>query len=111
SAAAATGGFVVALAIDDADPVSVPPSITVPAGATRGTFTVAADDDLALPATSTIAATAGDVTRTATLDVAPAEGVGPIASFGVAHDDVIGGDDTTATITLTAPADGDGFAL
>lgn len=112
-AAASSGGFAVELALDHPDAATVPPSIVVPAGATSRTFTITVDDDVAFPRSITIAATAAGVTRTAVLEITPVDGVGPIRSFATAHDDVIGGDDTTATVALTAPAPADGvrFAL
>ena len=69
--AAPEGGVTVALSSDNAAAVSVPASVTVPAGATSARFTV-----FAQPATSyatvTIAATSADAIRYAAVVVTPA---------------------------------------
>lgn len=69
------------------------------------TVTVAADVD------ATITASAGGVSRTATLRVsAPAPG-GPLASFTSAHDDLIGGENDRGTVALTSPAPAGGATV
>ena len=69
TAAAPAGGFGVTLSSNNAA-VTVPPSVTVAAGATTATFTVSTTSVTA-SSVATITATAGTVARTAALTVTP----------------------------------------
>lgn len=70
SSAAPSGGAVVALSSGDTAVATVPAGVTVAAGATSATFTVATSS-VAAATSSTISATYSGVTRTATLMVNP----------------------------------------
>lgn len=109
SAAAPSGGTVVTLTSSD-EVAGVPASITIAAGATSGTFAVMTET-VPFDVDVTITGAAGGASRTATLSIEPAPGDGPIQSAGVQSDDVIGGDDTPGTITLSAPAPAGGAHL
>ena len=112
--AAPAGGVTVTLAADDPS-ASVPASLTVAAGATNGTFTIATSA-VTIDTDATITATLSGASRTAALRVMPEPGVdpdgdGPIASIAAQHNDVIGGDKTTGMVTLRAPAPAGGVRL
>ena len=67
-AAAPTGGVVISLSSSKTTAGSVPSSITIPAGATTGTFTVTSHT-VAASTTATITATSGGASKTAVLTV------------------------------------------
>jgi hypothetical protein len=71
SGPAPAGGISVALSSHDPTVASVPPSVTVPAGATSATFTVSTNTVTGSGKFSSITATAGGSSRTATLNVNP----------------------------------------
>jgi hypothetical protein len=69
SSAAPAGGTVVTLSSHDTNAATVPPSLTVPAGATSATFTVTAKPVGANGTFAIISASAGGVTKTAALNI------------------------------------------
>jgi uncharacterized protein (TIGR03437 family) len=71
SAAAPSGGTPVQLSSSAPSVVSVPASVTVPAGATTATFTASAASGLSSLFSSTITATAGNRSASASLSVSP----------------------------------------
>jgi len=97
NAKAPTGGKVVTLASSDGL-VSVPSSVTVPAGTTSATFTVTPEASTVLT-TVTITATTGSVSKTATIKVNP-----PLATLAVGTATITGAGTTTATVTLSDSA-------
>ena len=97
---APAGGAVVAL-VSAAAAVAVPPSLAIAAAETSGTFPIATTAVAAMTAT-TLSASYGGVTKTATLLVTP---VAPaLATFSVAPSSVRGGASAVAIVTLSAPA-------
>lgn len=98
SAPAPVGGTSISLASDNAG-ASVPPTVTVPSGATSATFSV---DTTGVDTTlvDTISATLGATTRTAGLTINAAV----LSGFSVAPSSVIGGDIATGTISLHGQA-------
>jgi hypothetical protein len=90
----------------DSRSVSVPDWILVPAGATSATFTIGTFA-VTSSTTVTVSAAYGATTRTATLTVEPS----PIASLTVSPSTVIGGESSTGTVTLTAPAPSGGSVV
>jgi hypothetical protein len=68
-AVAPEGGAVVTLS-DNSASATVPPSVTVPAGATSATFAVSTNS-VSSPTTVTVTATLGSISRTASLTVSP----------------------------------------
>ena len=110
SGAAPAGGTSVTLASDSASAV-VPASIVVSAGASSAVFAVTTTS-VAAETDATISASSGGVTRTAVLRLTPAPVTGgPIASVSARHDDVIGGENSTGTVTLGRPAPPGGIRL
>jgi hypothetical protein len=97
NAKAPTGGKVVTLVSSDGL-VSVPSSVTVPAGTTSATFTVTPEASTVLT-TVTITATTGSVSKTATIKVNP-----PLATLAVGTATITGAGTTTATVTLSDSA-------
>lgn len=108
---APSGGQSVALASSNGAVASVPASVTVPPGATSTTFTVATTS-VAQPSSVTISATAGGVSRSAVLTVAPAASTSPtLTGLGLNPDTVVEGSSSTGTVTLSAAAPGGGVVV
>jgi hypothetical protein len=99
----------VALASSDPAVAQVPSSVRVPGfGGLRAGFLVSTAS-VASPAAVTIAATAGGVTKTATLTVNPAAPA--LAALTVSPSSVIGGGQATGTVTLGTAAPGGGTVV
>ena len=79
SSPAPAGGVVVALSSTDTSAAQVPASVTVPAGVTSATFTVTTTPTPGVGTFSEISASAGGITRFATLNVNPGS-AGPTAT-------------------------------
>jgi len=95
SGPAPTGGILVALS-SSSTTATVPASVTVPAGASTGNFTISTII-VATDTTVTFTAASAGVSKTATLLIkAPA-----VSSLVIAPAPVIGGSSTTGTVTLT----------
>jgi hypothetical protein len=105
---APAGGLIVSLSSGNATAASVPSSVTVPAGATSATFTVRS---LSTASTSgaVITASAGGVSRTATLTVN--DSTPTLNNLSIVPNSVTGGSSTTGTVTLTAPATAGGIVV
>ncbi len=107
STPAPAGGTVVSLS--STDPVSVPASVTIPAGQTTATFTVNTRAVGGAFNNVAINATAGSLSATATLTVTPAAPPpGSLQSIALNPSSVAGGGTSqgTATLTSAAPAGG-----
>jgi hypothetical protein len=111
TAAAPAGGLVVTLSSNTAA-ATVPPSVTVPAGATSATFTVSTTS-VAASTTATITATAGSVTRTTTLTVnpPPPPTAAALSALSLSPTSVTGGSAAQGTVTLTAAAPAGGLVV
>jgi len=96
--AAPNGGLVVNLASNNSNTVP-PTNVTVAAGATSATFTVATSPVSSVTPTS-VSATVGSTSVSANLTINPAT----ISSITVAPTTVTGGSASTATATLNGPA-------
>jgi hypothetical protein len=104
SGAAPSGGAVVALSSSNTAAARVPSSVAVAAGATSATFTVSTSA-VAASTTVTISATYNGATRSASLTVAPAPPPPPtVSSLTLDPANVLGGQSSTGTVTLTGPA-------
>jgi uncharacterized repeat protein (TIGR03803 family) len=102
SAAAPSGGSVVALSDDNASVLNVPSSVTVPAGATTATFTATANNLFVLSNTLvTTTATLGNSTTQGTVTVTTGIAV---TSISLNPRTVTAGNSTTATVTIASPA-------
>jgi hypothetical protein len=106
---APSGGAVVTLQSADAAVASVPPSVTVPAGSDRASFTVGTS---AVAATTTVSLTAsfGGFAAT-TLTVLPAPAPAALASLALNPASVVGGNSSQGSVTLTAAAPSDGAVV
>ena len=99
--AAPAGGVTVALAAASGG-ITLPPAVTVTAGATTADFEIATWPVTAVAAT-TLSATLGNVTKTATLVVTPR--VQPTAAaLALDAGDLIGGREATIRVVLDRPA-------
>jgi len=106
SSAAPSGGAVVSLSSSDPSVASVPPSVTVPAGATSATFTVATAP-VAASASVTITATSSGTTETASLTVVPPT----LASLSMAPASLTGGSSSVGTVVVSGPAPSGGMVV
>ena len=104
SGPAPTGGADVTLSSNDTTAATVPSSVTVAAGATSVTFTISTSA-VGSSTTVTISAAYGGATRSASLTVTPAPPPPTtISSLTLDPANVIGGQSSTGTVTLTGPA-------
>jgi hypothetical protein len=101
---APSGGTVVALSSSNTSAATVPPSVTVAAGATSAAFQVTTMTS-ANPTPVTISASSGSLTQTASLTVTPQPSPGPtLTSLSFNPTNVVGGSPSSGTVTLSAPA-------
>ena len=99
----AASNIVVTLTPSTPDAYSVG-SITIPPGATSGTFTIYSNLQSITPKTVTFTATQGAITRQASITVNPPW----LANFTVSPSTLTGGDSSVGTPTLNGPASADG---
>ncbi len=92
------GGEVVTLASSDPS-ASVPPSLTIPAGASTGSFTINTTG-VNTTTQSTISATASGITASAVLTVNATS----VSLVSFTPSSIVGGNTATGTVTLTGPA-------
>ena len=109
TAPAPPNGFVVNLRSSNTNVATVPSSVTVPAGARSADFTVSTRP-VNTTTTVDIIASAGNVTRTATLTVDPASSV-TLQSLTISPFFVMGGGTATGTVTLSGPAPAGGAVV
>ncbi len=98
--AAAGSNIVVSLSSSAPDAYPGSTQLTIPQGATSGTFTIYTSLRSVTPATVTITATHGAVTRQAAITVTPPW----ITTLSLSPFAPVGGDPATATATLNGPA-------
>ena len=110
TAPAPAGGLVVTLASNNTAAATVPASVTVAAGATSATFTVTTSTVTAATAVA-ISATAGVVTRSATLTVNPVAAAVTVSGVSLNPASVTGGSSSTGTVTLSGPAPSGGLVV
>jgi uncharacterized protein (TIGR03437 family) len=105
------GGVVVTLASGD-PAASVPPTVTVPAGATSVSFTISTSSVESVTPAGITATANNSVSETLTIQPAPAgAGEGTILSLVINPDTVAGGASATGTVTLAAPAPAGGILV
>jgi len=103
TAAAASGGFAVALASNNGA-ITVPSSVTVPSGSLSATFSATAIT-VAVSTSVTVTVSAGGVSKTAVLTVNPLPGVSSL-SCSPASVSAPGSSSCTVTVTQAAPSGG-----
>jgi energy-coupling factor transporter transmembrane protein EcfT len=101
---APSGGTVVALSSSNTSVATVPPNVTVAAGATSAAFQVTTMASAkSMPVT--ISASSGSLTQTASLTVTPQPPPGPtLTSLSLNPTNIVGGSPSSGTVTLSAPA-------
>jgi len=109
--AAPSGGTVVGCTSNNTSVATVPPALTIPAGSTSGSFAVTSHP-VASPDFAAISATAGQVTRTAVLNVSPGSGA-TLSALSISPTVVSSGGTATGTVTLNggAPTGGASVSL
>jgi len=105
--AAPSSGVVVNLASSNPNNISVPASVTVPAGATSGTFTVTTLASFHSSYTGTITASIGASSKSAVLTVTDDS----VTSLSLSPSTVTGGISSTGTVTLAYAAPPGGFTF
>jgi outer membrane protein assembly factor BamB len=98
SGPAGPGGMVVSLTSNVAD-ATVPPTVTVPQGASSANFTVSTTG-VNVKTTAVILGTLSGINQSASLSINPVS----LISIGLAPTTVVGGTNSTATVTLSGPA-------
>jgi Putative Ig domain len=114
TAPAPAGGAVVSLTSSNTAAVTVPATLTVPAGSTSATTSSVATSAVSSTTTSEISATYNGVTRTATMTVtapAPPAPSATLDTVSLSPASVEGGATASATVTLTAPAPSEGSVV
>jgi hypothetical protein len=100
-------GAVVVLSSGNAAAAAVPPSVTVPAGATSVSIPLTAGT-VATATSVSISAAYGGVTRSATLFVnPPAPAAGQLASLTISPNNLVGGETAQGVVTLGAATTSD----
>lgn len=107
---APSGGFVVNLSSSNTNAATVPSSITVPAGSMNANFTVTTRS-VSSVTNVTITASAGGVSRQATLTINPATATASLGTLTIQPTSVAGGSTATGTVRLTAPAPAGGAVV
>lgn len=99
-----TGPTIVRLFSSDPSVAQVPVSITVPAGATTGTFTITSNAAAPPTIVSIMGATPDNISRTHNLSVNAATPAGPsLDTVSFVPTSIIGGQNATGTVRFTAP--------
>jgi len=107
---APAGGAQVMLSTNIPSVVHVPPSVSIPAGNSSGSFTVTTSS-VASFTTGQIDATAGGVTRTEFISLGPGASAPALQSLSLGAGSVTGGTSVAGTVTLTAAAPSGGVSV
>ena len=105
SAAAPAGGLLVDLSSSNAQ-VTAPTSVSIPTGSATGSFK-GTISSVSAPGTAAITASAGGVTKSASIILAPPQ----ISSLACSDARVASGNSTTCTVTLVSAAPGSGATV
>ena len=106
NSAAPSGGTVITLSSADTVLANVPPSVTVPAGATDASFAISTTQQLSSLTTVKISATLDDAGRSGVLTIAP-----PLGSLVLGTNRLAGGISATGSVTLGLPAPAGGAVV
>ena len=108
---APAGGGAVTLTSDNPSIVQVPPTVAIPAGNSANSFTITTSRVL-VGTTVRIDATAGGVTRSQFLNLAPDPNAPPLlSSVTLAAASVVGGNSVSGTVFLSSPAPAGGVSV
>src|SRR5438874_294969 len=108
---APAGGGAVTLTSDNPSVVQVPPTVAIPAGNSANSFTITTSRVL-VGTTVRIDATAGGVTRSQFLNLAPDPNAPPLlSSVTLAAASVVGGNSVSGTVFLSSPAPAGGVSV
>ena len=110
NAAAPPSGAVVSLSSSNTAAATVPVSVTIPSGAISTTFTVTTSS-LATSTSSTISASYAGETETAILSVQAASSVTTLSSLTLNPTNLVGGNTSQGTVTLSAAAPSPGVVV
>ena len=109
--AAPTGGTSVALKSQNSSVLSVPPTVTIPAGATSAPFTISALPQTANSTESITTTLNGESLSIAITVTAGSSKSAVLNSFTLSSTTVSGGSNVTGTVTLTGPAPSGGASV
>ena len=109
---AAAGGGVVNLTTDNPSVIHVPANVTIAAGNSTNTFTIGTSPVSGLSTGGNVFASAGGVTRSIFVNVAPDPNAPPLLqSMTISPASVAGGTNATGTVFLSAPSPSGGISV
>src|SRR5215813_4424610 len=108
---APAGGGTVTLTSDDPSLVQVPPAVSIPAGNSASSFTITTSP-VTIGRTVSVTASAGGVSRTVFLNLAPDPNAPPLlSSVALASASVTGGNGVSGSVFLSSPAPAGGVTV
>jgi hypothetical protein len=109
---APVGGGTVNLTTDNPSVIHVPASVSIPAGNSAVSFAIATSPVSGLPTGGFVFASAGGVTKSIFVNVAPDPNAPPLLqSMSITPTSVTGGTNATGTVFLSAPAPAGGISV
>jgi hypothetical protein len=109
---APAGGAVVDLTTDNPSVIHVPANVSIAEGNSAASFTIGTSPVSGLPTGGHVTATAGGVTKSIFVNVAPDPNAPPLLqSMSIAPASVSGGTNATGTVFLSAPAPAGGISV
>ena len=106
------GGGVVSLTTDNPSVIQVPASVTIGEGNSAASFTIGTSQVSGLPTGGHVTATAGGVSKSIFVNVAPDPNAAPLLqSMSIAPASVSGGTTATGTVFLSSPAPSGGISV
>jgi hypothetical protein len=109
---APAGGGVVNLTTDNPSVIHVPASVSIPGGNSANTFSIGTSPVSGLPTGGNVFASAGGVTKSIFVNVAPDPNAPPLLqSLSITPTSVAGGTSATGTVVLSAPAPSNGATI
>src|SRR5262245_6324028 len=109
---APAGGGTISLTTDNPSVIHVPASVTIPAGNSATSFAIGTSPVTGLPTGGNVFASAGGVTKSIFVNVAPDPNAPPLLqSMTINPTSVQGGTNATGTVFLSAPAPAGGISV
>jgi hypothetical protein len=106
------GGGTIKLTTDNPSVIHVPASVSIPAGNSAVSFAIATSPVSGLPTGGFVFASAGGVTKSIFVNVAPDPNAPPLLqSMSITPTSVTGGTNATGTVFLSAPAPAGGISV